>query len=262
MPSSNSKIIRGHDAAKLQSWNIDLIGTHYESKVDRVLTEISMQRPALDIMPKARVLSREEEHLENWEMQLKEREAQLMSLEEEALQRGTETGRKQGYEAGWAAAERERETLAQAAAQLEQQFEQFKTALADKLLDLAVLTSKKVLADTLSARPDNAALLLQQVLDTLGLEPTSITLRANKATLAVLAAQLGDSSKLGNVRLVEDNSQLKGGFVLQHPEGEVDASIQTRWLRAIEALGKQNKLSENDLNVDAVTSKDKESADE
>lgn len=241
MPSSNSRIIRGTEAAKLQSWKVDLLGTHYESKVDRVLTEISMQRPAPDIFPKARNLSPDESRMHDWEMQLKEREAHLMSLEEESRKQGFELGRKQGYEDGWTTAQNEREVLAKAAAHIEQQFEQLKTNLADKLLDLAVLTSKKVLADTVAARPDQAAALLQQVLDTLQLDCAAITLRANAQTLQILGTHLGESSRLGNLRMIEDTSQADGGFILQHPEGEVDASIKTRWLRAIEALGKHDE---------------------
>jgi len=241
MPSSNSRIIRGSEAAKLQSWKVDLLGSHYESKVDRILTEISMQRPAPDILPKARNSGPEENRMHDWEMQLKEREAQLMSLEEESRKKGFELGKKQGYEDGWSTAQHEREVLATAAAHIEAQFEQLKASLADKLLDLAVLTSKKVLADTVAARPDHAAVLLQQVLDTLQLDSAAIVLRANSETLRVLQIHLGDSSRLGKLRMIEDNSQADGGFVLQHPEGEVDASIKTRWLRAIEALGKHDE---------------------
>jgi len=46
--------------------------------------------------------------------------------------------------------------------------------------------------------------------------------------------------------MIEDPKQLQGGFLLQHPEGEVDATLQTRWLRAIEALGRSNPLSPED----------------
>lgn len=53
---------------------------------------------------------------------------------------------------------------------------------------------------------------------------------------------------LGNLRMIEDANQLQGGFLLQHPEGEVDMTLQTRWLRAIEALGRNNPITPDDLN--------------
>ncbi|MCQ8897757.1 FliH/SctL family protein [Limnobacter humi] len=246
MPSSN-RIIRGAEASTFTGWNIDLLGNHYEGPVDRLLTEISQDRPAPELLPKRRELSEEEIRLQNWEMVLREREAQLTGLEEEAQQRGYKQGQQQGYAEGFEQAEQERQTLTAVAAQINDQFEQYKTQLADKLLALAVSVSKKVLADTLQAHTDHAALLLNQVLDGLQLDGKAMTVRAHPSTLAQLKQHLGEDHTLGNVRWVEDPQQLPGGLVLQHAEGEVDASIQTRWMKAIEALGLDTALTPADL---------------
>ena len=247
MPSSNRRIIRGNQASQYKSWDVELIGPHYDNHVDRLLTEISMEHPDVHALPKIKPLGEEEIRLQHWAFELKEREAQLVALEEEANQRGYAKGLKQGYETGYQEANQERQLLVEAAHTIEQTFEQFKIQLADKLLDLALLTSKKILADTLELHPDNAGLLLQQMLDGMQLDPQHITLRANANTLRTLEKQLGTHATLSHIRLVEDTHQVGNGFVLQHPEGEVDASLQTRWLRVIEALGKNTPLNTEDL---------------
>lgn len=245
---SSSRIIRGLDAAELPSWSVDLIGDVYQNPVERMMSDADRQR-AKNAQP-ARTLSAEETRLKEWEDALVRREAQLKLLERDTLKEAEEKGLQTGYEAGWNTAHTERVTLVQAAKSIEDEFERFKLELSDKLLDLAVLVSKKVIADTIELQPQQAALLLNQVLDSMQLYSKAVTLRAHPNTLRVLEAQFGDQKMLGNLRLMEDTTQLQGGFVLQHPEGEVDATLQTRWLRAIETLGKSSHITPDDLHSD------------
>ena len=178
-------------------------------------------------------------------------EEQRLKKQEQEKKEAEEKGLQTGYEAGWNTAHNERVALLQATKSMEDEFERFKLELSDKLLDLAVLVSKKVIADTVTLQPQQAALLLNQVLDSMQLYSKAVTLRAHPNTLRVLEAQFGDQKMLGNIRLMEDPQQLQGGFILQHPEGEVDATLQTRWLRAIEALGRNNPIAPDDLNNDS-----------
>lgn len=243
---SSSRIIRGLDAAELPSWSVDLIGSRYQNPVERVMAEVSHHQQGVAAIPVAQ--TEEEARLQKWEERLKQREAQLEQMERDRLKHAEERGQQTGYEAGWNAAHNERVLLVQAAKSMEAEFDQFKGALSEKLLDLAVMVSKKVIADTISLHPEQAAELLTQVLETMQLHSKAVTLRAHPNTIRVLEAQFGDQQMLGNLRMIEDVKQLQGGFVLQHPEGEVDMTLQTRWLRAIEALGRNNPITPDDLN--------------
>ncbi|WP_370263510.1 FliH/SctL family protein [Limnobacter sp.] len=247
MPSSN-RIIRGPQAAELPSWSVDLIGARYNTPVERTFAEVGHVPGQIKHTPPP--MSEAEKRLWDWEQSLKQREAHIEQLEREALQRGHEQGQQSGYEAGWDAAHQERALLVQAAQTLETEFEAFKESLSEKLLELAVLVSKKIVADTVEVQSQQAGLILLQLMDSMQLDSKAITLKANAATIAVLEQQFGDHQMLGNLRMVEDPKQLQGGFVLHHPEGEVDATLQTRWLRAIEALGKNTPLQPGDLNTD------------
>ncbi|QJR29062.1 FliH/SctL family protein [Limnobacter profundi] len=241
---SSNRIIRGLDAAELPNWSVELIGSRYENPVDRMMAEINRHQAESSTPPPAPTA--EELRLKEWEQALARREKQLEELEKDTLKQAEERGQQLGYEAGWNAAHNERVVLVQAASTMEAEFERFKSELSEKLLDLAVLVSKKVIGDTLALHPEQAAELLNQVLESMQLHSKAVTLRAHPNTIRVLEAQFGDQQMLGNLRMIEDQKQLQGGFLLQHPEGEVDATLQTRWLRAIEALGRNNPLSPED----------------
>ena len=241
---SSNRIIRGLDAAELPNWSVELIGSRYENPVDRMMAEINRHQTESSAPPPAPTA--EELRLKEWEHALARREKQLEELEKDTLKQAEERGQQLGYEAGWNAAHNERVVLVQAASTMEAEFERFKSELSERLLDLAVLVSKKVIGDTLALHPEQAAELLNQVLESMQLHSKAVTLRAHPNTIRVLEAQFGDQQMLGNLRMIEDPKQLQGGFLLQHPEGEVDATLQTRWLRAIEALGRNNPLSPED----------------
>lgn len=246
---SSKGIIRGPSAAELPSWSVDLIGSTYQSPTHRILSAIERQK--LEQEKSKRAPTEEEVRLKEWEDALIRREAAIEHLEDETLKHAEERGQQTGYEAGWNAAHNERVALLQAAKTLEDEFERFKSELSEKLLDLAVLVSKKVIGDTLTMNPDHTVELLKEVLETMQLHSKAVTLRANPNTIRVLTAQFGDQQMLGNLRMVEDPKQLEGGFFLQHPEGEIDVTLQTRWLRVIEALGRNTPLTPSDLNKPA-----------
>ena len=246
---SSSRIIRGLDAAELPNWSVELIGARYENPVERMLAS-SGQKQANNAIAKA-PLTEEELRLKEWEEALIRREEQIKHLERDTLKQAEEQGQQTGYEAGWSAAHNERVALIQAAQTLEDEFERLKGGLSEKLLDLVILVSKKVIVDTVKLHPEQASELLKQVLETMQLHSTAVTLRAHPNTIRILESQFGDQQMLGNLRMIEDPKQLQGGFILQHPEGEIDMTMQTRWQRATEALGRDTPITPDELNNDS-----------
>jgi len=104
--------------------------------------------------------------------------------------------------------------------------------------------------------PEHAYLALQDILHSMDLDGKAITLMAHPQTLEVLSAQFGDTQELAGMKLMADPKQIQGGFILKHPEGEVDATLQNRWLRAIEALDRHNELKDSDLESDPDSTTD------
>lgn len=248
MPSSD-RIIRGAQADEFQQWSVKLLGEAFEGPVDRLLTQISRDRPGLpDLQAKIIPSSPAEEQLSLREQALLARELQLNELEDQARQQGFAQGREQGYEAGWVEAAQERHALSELTTQMAAEFEALKRTLADKVVQLSVMVAKKVLADSLHAHPEHAAVLVQELVEQLALDPQSLTVKANPATLTQLRNHLRDDPAFGALKWSSDPNQLPGGVVLSHPEGAVDASLSTRWGRIMETLGQQEALTAEDLN--------------
>lgn len=237
---SSNRIIRGEEAKKLASWSIDSVGSKFDNKVDRLLSELA---GALNKQPhQTAPRNATEQALFDREQALNQRENELRQLEQKTLQKAEEMGQQRGYETGWNAAHQERVALIQAANSVTEQFESFKKGLSEKILELAIAVSQKVVGDTLVQHPEVACVALKETLNSMQLDSKHLVLRAHPQTVKLLEAQLGDMKELANIRVLEDTTQLQGGFILQHPEGEIDATIQSRWLRTIEALGKNTPL--------------------
>ncbi|MDH4394276.1 MAG: FliH/SctL family protein [Limnobacter sp.] len=248
MTHSSKRIIRGEAAQSFRSWDIDMLGGDYAGPVERLMGQLNGTRNRAEDIPP----TEQEIFMRQWEAQLTQREAQIDALERDTMQKAEEIGQQRGYEAGWDAAHHERVALIQAANSMTAEFERFKTELGEKILDLAVLVAKKVVGDTVQLHPEQAYAALQDILNSMSLDEKSITLVAHPHTLDVLAAQFGDQRELAGVKLLSDPKQLNGGFVLRHPEGEVDATLQNRWLRAIEALDRHIELTDDDLKSNPI----------
>lgn len=242
MPLSN-RIIRGDAAKNLPSWDFNSVGPKATSPVDRLYNELGTRQPVVEqVAP-----STEELRLKQWEAELHQREQALAQLEQDTLEQALQTGTQRGYEAGWDSAHHERVALVQAAQSIQDEFAAFKGSLSEKILDLAVLVARKVVGDTVRLNDEASANALREVLGSMELSGKSVSLLAHPQTLQVLQAQLGDQGELAGIRLKSDPSQLQGGFVLQHPEGAVNASMESRWERAIETLGRQIPIRAEDF---------------
>lgn len=240
MPLSD-RIIRGEQAKKLTNLEFGSVGHKANNPVERLYSDIGTLFPT---EPKQVPLSEEEQRLRDWEDRLKAREQALDELERKTLEEATETGQQRGYEAGWDAAHHERTVLIQAANSLNEEFKNFQTELGDKVLDLACLVAGKILGDSVEQNLTQAAAALQEIMHTMNLRAENLTLLAHPQTLEALKAQFGDQSEMSGIKLRADTNLMSGGFVLQHPEGEIDASMETRWARTIEALGRKIPLKQ------------------
>lgn len=239
MPLSD-RIIRGEAAKKLSNVEFTTVGHRANNPVERLYSDLGTLFPAES---KPVELSETEKRLRDWEMHLKQREQAIAELERKTLEQATETGHQRGYEAGWDAAHYERTVLIQVASSLQEQFQKFQTELGDKVLDLACLVAGKILGDSVEQNLSQASAALHEIIHSMALKPDNLTLLAHPQTLEALKAQFGDESELSNIKLRADSNLMTGGFVLQHPEGQVDASMETRWKRTIESLGRKIPLN-------------------
>jgi len=157
--------------------------------------------------------------------------------------------RADGYAVGLAegravAAEESRQAAREAARQLDELLGGLKTALdeleqtvAEKLLEVAIEIAAQVVRGQIAAREDALLPVVREAIATLPLHHDQVSLRLNPADAARLRRLLGDELALGGTQIVEDGGVSPGGCRVQAGASEIDASIETRWKRVLEAIG-------------------------
>lgn len=164
--------------------------------------------------------------------------------EAEAQQRmklAFEDARKQGFDAGieQGRKEMEQETrrLRQLAESLGGALDSLDFRLADEVLSLALDVARQVVAGELAARPerilDVVKLALRQMAETT--REARLLLNPEDAQLVrPILNELLDKSRL---RIVEDMRIVRGGCLIETPQGDLDATLQARWRQVISVLG-------------------------
>jgi len=152
-----------------------------------------------------------------------------------------EEARKQGYEAGL---EQARSAMEQETRRLRQLAESFGTALdsldfrlADQVLNLALDVAKQVVAGELAARPerilDVVKLALQQMAET----TREARLLLNPEDAQIVRPILNELLDKSRLRIVEDTRIVRGGCLIETAQGDLDATLQTRWRQVVSVLG-------------------------
>jgi flagellar assembly protein FliH len=93
-----------------------------------------------------------------------------------------------------------------------------------------------MVGDTLATQPQAIADTVRRALQELPQRSASIRLHPDDA--ARVRELLGESLAHGAHRLIEDDTLTPGGCVLEAGDTRVDATVQTRWRRIVESLGR------------------------
>ncbi|MDQ5916243.1 MAG: flagellar assembly protein FliH [Pseudomonadota bacterium] len=148
-----------------------------------------------------------------------------------------ESGYAAGYEAGQAQAFAEAERIAALGSNLCEQLQQLDQQISEELLAVAVEIAGQVLRQSLRLKPE---LLLPTVREAVAALPLhhghpALFLHPEDATL--VRAQLGEQLSHNGWRILEDSHLERGGCRVESGASEVDATLQTRWRRVLDAIG-------------------------
>jgi flagellar assembly protein FliH len=162
-----------------------------------------------------------------------EEQQRIRALHEEA--------RKQGYEAGQAQA---RAAMQQEMKRLRQLTESFGSALdsldfrlADQVLNLALDVAKQVIAGELAARPERILDVVNLALRQMAETTREARLLLNPEDAQLVRDILNDLLDRSRLRIVEDARIVRGGCLIETVQGDLDATLQTRWRQVISVLG-------------------------
>jgi flagellar assembly protein FliH len=165
----------------------------------------------------------------------------IEQIHEQARQEGYQAGYDEGLQAASDAMQAEREQEMARLRALVDNFHQalgeLDQAVAEQTLDLAIEVASLVLGSTLKTRRDLLLPVIRESLQALPLHHGNIALHANPEDIDALREGLAEISAPGGINLVPDSTLSPGGCLLKAGHSEVDASIETRWKRVLEAIG-------------------------
>jgi flagellar assembly protein FliH len=162
--------------------------------------------------------------------------SQLDRLCQQAQEEGYAAGRREGSDRAATEALR----LQQIVAVLGEESQQFDQRVADDLLELALAISKQVLRQALKLRPELILAVVNEVLSQLPLshQRARLILHPEDATLVRLS--LGERIKQSGWAIIENTEISRGGCRMEAAECEIDATLERRWQRVVDAIGSEH----------------------
>ena len=90
---------------------------------------------------------------------------------------------------------------------------------------------------SLQLKPDLLIPVVREAITTLHPHTGHPVLFAHPQDAALIRSHLGDQLAHNNWRIIEDAGLTRGGCRVEMGASEVDATVETRWRRVIEAMG-------------------------
>jgi flagellar assembly protein FliH len=109
--------------------------------------------------------------------------------------------------------------------------------IAEQLLDLATEIAAQVIRSSISVKNDLLLPIIREAITALPLHHAHLTLRLNPEDATRIHTLIGEQLAQQGTQIIEDSEVSPGGCQVRAGTSEVDASIETRWKRVIEAIG-------------------------
>ncbi|WP_265948182.1 FliH/SctL family protein [Dechloromonas sp. A34] len=110
-------------------------------------------------------------------------------------------------------------------------------SVADELLSLALEVAAQLTRGMIAAKADMLLPIIREAVTTLPLHHAHIVLRLNPGDAGHVRSLLGEEFAQTGTQIVEDSAISPGGCLLEAGASEIDATIETRWKRVLEAIG-------------------------
>lgn len=157
------------------------------------------------------------------------------------LARLREQARAEGYAEGLAAG---RETAELTCGRLKQLAESFDNTLdnldfhlADMVLDLALDVARQVVVGELAVRPQHILEVVNLALKQMAETSRGARLMLNPDDAALVRPHLDRVLDKNRLHIVEDVRIVRGGCLIDTPQGDLDATLASRWRQVAQVLG-------------------------
>jgi flagellar assembly protein FliH len=155
------------------------------------------------------------------------------------------TGYQDGYEEGRQTAEQASQEATRAKAErfckltdgLQKALDELDQHVAEQLLALATEIATQVIRSSISVKTDLLLPIIREAITALPLHHAHLSLRLNPQDAALIRPLLGEQMAQSGAQIIEDSEISPGGCQVRAGSSEVDATIETRWKRVLEAIG-------------------------
>lgn len=169
-------------------------------------------------------------------------EAERQRARVEGYNAGYNAGREAGAQAAADAANR----LLMTAANAQQSWHDLEQDLSEQVLDLALEVARQVLRNDYKARRDALIEVVQEAMQCVSEGALKPEMRLHPADVELVRGAIGDELQRGNWKLSEDHRIEPGGCRITTTQGEIDATLPTRWRRVIATLGRDLSWKSDD----------------
>ena len=159
--------------------------------------------------------------------------AELIQLREAARAEGYAAG----LEAGRAKAEQACGQMKQLAESFDNTLDNLDFHIADMVLELALDVARQVVAGELAVRPQHLLDVVNQALKLMAESSRGARLLLNPEDAALVRPYLDQVLDKNRLRIVEDIRIVRGGCLIETPQGDLDATLPSRWRQVVQVLG-------------------------
>lgn len=150
---------------------------------------------------------------------------------------GFEEGKAAGELAGRKAAQVETERITALVGNIEKSLGELDQTVANQILDLALEVAAQITRGAIKAQSDFLLPIIKEAVASLPLHHAHVALHLNPSDAANVRENLGEQLGQNGLQIFENTEIAAGGCRLTAGTSEVDASIETRWNRVLEAIG-------------------------
>ncbi|CAL95334.1 flagellar assembly protein FliH [Azoarcus olearius] len=161
----------------------------------------------------------------------------LAAGREEGLRSGHEEGFAKGYAEGKALAEQQAARLGALADGFDQAISAVDAEVAEDLLALAIEIARQMVQHSLLQHPQGVVETVRAALGQLPQAHAQIRIHPDDA--ALVREHLGEQLAHAGQRIVEDSAITPGGCRIESAGAQIDATMETRWRRVLENMGRQ-----------------------
>ena len=156
---------------------------------------------------------------------------------EQGYAAGHAEGLAAGHAEGLAAAHASAAKIDALMTSLQQSLDSVDQQVANRLLATAVEIASQMLRQSLRVKPELLLPVVREAVATLYPHGGHPTLFAHPDDAALIRTHLGEQLAHSNWRIIDDASLSAGGCRVEVGASEVDATLETRWRRVIDAIG-------------------------